>query len=209
MMSHKKKLVSASLLFIGILSFNTLKADATTTDQNVQNLRYCTINNIYKTTRTDCLLRQDHILNRLDADGATRPQNGKKDGTGSGRADRPRSSDCPNYSTKQTQTTPEPAATAYDTQPQDGTGNQYGQQNNYDAAQTTTSANQQATQAQAQQVQQQEVQSQPVQQQQVRQHQQYTNQTPTQNTAPAQQQQNRVHHNNTPQRTGGHQGQHH
>lgn len=211
MMSQKKKLVSASLLFIGILSFNTLKADAATTDQNVQNLRYCTINNIYKTTRTDCLLRQDHILNRLDADGATRPQNGKQDGTGSGRADRPRISDCPNYSTKQIQATPEqtsePAATAHDTQPQDGTGNQYGQQNNYDAAQTTTSANQQATQAQ--QVQQQEVQSQPVQQQQVRQHQQYTNQTPTQNTAPAQQQQNRVHHNNTPQRTGGHQGQHH
>lgn len=199
MMSHKRKLVSASILFIGIMSFNTLKADAAITDQNVQNLRYCTINNIYKTTRTDCLLRQDHILNRLDADGATRPQNGKQDGTGSGRTDRPRISDCPNYSTKQIQATPEqtsePAATAHDTQPQDGTGNQYGQQNNYDAAQTTTSANQQATQAQQ------------VQQQQVRQHQQYTNQTP-QTNSPAQQQ-NRIHHSNTQQQSGGYHGRHH
>ena len=40
MKSHKKKLVSASLLFVGILSFTTLKADAVATNQDVQNLRY-------------------------------------------------------------------------------------------------------------------------------------------------------------------------
>ena len=97
MKSHKKKLVSASLLFVGILSFTTLKADAVATNQDVQNLRYCTINNIYKTPRADCPLRQDHILNRLDEDGTTRPQNSKQDGTGSRRADRPRIADCPNY----------------------------------------------------------------------------------------------------------------
>ena len=78
MKSHKKKLVSASLLFVGILSFTTLKADAVATNQDVQNLRYCTINNIYKTPRAECPLRQDHILNRLDEDGTTRPQNGQQ-----------------------------------------------------------------------------------------------------------------------------------
>ena len=128
MKSHKKKLVSASLLFVGILSFTTLKADAVATNQDVQNLRYCTINNIYKTPRADCPLRQDHILNRLDEDGTTRPQNGKQDGTGSRRANRPRIADCPNYAAKQTQATSDPAteptATANNTQPQDGAGNQ-------------------------------------------------------------------------------------
>lgn len=194
MKSHKKKLVSASLLFVGILSFTTLKADAVATNQDVQNLRYCTINNIYKTPRAECPLRQDHILNCLDEDGTTRPQNGKQDGTGSRRAKRPRIADCPNYAAKQTQATSDPAteptATANNTQPQDGTGNQYGQQNNYDSAQETTSMNQQ-----------------PVQQQQVRQHREYTNQT-SQNNVPAQQQ-NRVHHNNIQPQTGSHHGRHH
>ena len=194
MKSHKKKLVSASLLFVGILCFTTLKTDAVATNQDVQNLRYCTINNIYKTPRAECPLRQDHILNRLDEDGTTRPQNGKQDGTGSRRAKRPRIADCPNYAAKQTQATSDPAteptATANNTQPQDGTGNQCGQQNNYDSAQETTSMNQQ-----------------PVQQQQVRQHREYTNQT-SQNNVPAQQQ-NRVHHNNIQPQTGSHHGRHH
>ncbi len=213
MKSHKKKLVSASLLFVGILSFTTLKADAVATNQDVQNLRYCTINNIYKTPRAKCPLRQDHILNRLDEDGTTRPQNGKQDGTGSRRANRPRIADCPNYAAKQTQATSDPAteptATANNTQPQDGTGNQYGQQNNYDSAQETTSMNQQTTQSQQvqQPAQQQETQQQPVQQQQVRQHREYTNQT-SQNNVPVQQQ-NRVHHNNIQPQTGSHHGRHH
>lgn len=206
MKSHKKKLVSASLLFVGILSFTTLKADAVATNQDVQNLRYCTINNIYKTPRAECPLRQDHILNRLDEDGTTRPQNGKQDGTGSGRANRPRIADCPNYAAKQIQATSDPAteptATANNTQPQDGTGNQYGQQNNYDSAQETTQA-----QNVQQPAQQQETQQQPVQQQQVRQHREYTNQT-SQNNVPVQQQ-NRVHHNNIQPQTGSHHGRHH
>lgn len=133
MINHKKKLVSASLLFVGMLSFTALNAEAATTDQGVQDLRYCTINNIYKTPRADCPLRQDRILDRLDQDD-TRPRNGKQDGTGPGRANGPRVPDCPNYEEKQAQPfqapAAEPAATAYAAQPQDGMGNQYGQQNN-------------------------------------------------------------------------------
>lgn len=214
MRNHKKKLITASLLFVGMLGFNAIKAEAAATVQDVQNLRYCTIDNIYKTSRADCPLRQDRLLDRLDEDRTTRPRNGKQDGTGSGRADHPRIADCPSYAAKQTQATPaptaEPTTTAYSVQPQDGTGNQYAQQNRRDdSAQVTNDANQPATQAQQSQQQvQQPVQQEPIQQQQIRQHQQSTNQT-SQNQAPAQQQQNRVHHNNTPKRTGGHQGQHH
>ena len=197
-----------------MLGFNAIKAEAAATVQDVQNLRYCTIDNIYKTSRADCPLRQDRLLDRLDEDRTTRPRNGKQDGTGSGRADHPRIADCPSYAAKQTQATPaptaEPTTTAYSVQPQDGTGNQYAQQNRRDdSAQVTNDANQPATQAQqGQQQVQQPVLQEPIQQQQIRQHQQSTNQT-SQNQAPAQQQQNRVHHNNTPKRTGGHQGQHH
>lgn len=214
MRNHKKKLITASLLFVGMLGFNAIKAEAAATVQDVQNLRYCTIDNIYKTSRADCPLRQDRLLDRLDEDRTTRPRNGKQDGTGSGRADHPRIADCPSYAAKQTQPTPaptaEPTTTAYSVQPQDGTGNQYAQQNRRDdSAQVTNDANQPATQAQqGQQQVQQPVLQEPIQQQQIRQHQQSTNQT-SQNQAPAQQQQNRVHHNNTPKRTGGHQGQHH
>lgn len=214
MRNHKKKLITASLLFVGMLGFNAIKAEAAATVQDVQNLRYCTIDNIYKTSRADCPLRQDRLLDRLDEDRTTRPRNGKQNGTGSGRADYPRIADCPSYAAKQTQATPaptaEPTTTAYSVQPQDGTGNQYAQQNRRDdSAQVTNDANQPATQAQQSQQQvQQPVQQEPIQQQQIRQHQQSTNQT-SQNQAPAQQQQNRVHHNNTPKRTGGHQGQHH
>lgn len=214
MRNHKKKLITASLLFVGMLGFNAIKAEAAATVQDVQNLRYCTIDNIYKTSRADCPLRQDRLLDRLDEDRTTRPRNGKQDGTGSGRADHPRIADCPSYAAKQTQATPaptaEPTTTAYSVQPQDGTGNQYAQQNRRDdSAQVTNDANQPATQAQqGQQQVQQPVLQEPIQQQQIRQHQQSTNQT-SQNQAPAQQQQNRVHHNNTPKRTGGHQGQHH
>ncbi|MGL9731140.1 hypothetical protein [Enterococcus sp. DIV0756] len=214
MRNHKKKLMIASLLFVGMLGFNAIKAEAAATVQDVQNLRYCTIDNIYKTSRADCPLRQDRLLDRLDEDRTTRPRNGKQDGTGSGRADHPRIADCPSYAAKQTQATPaptaEPTTTAYSVQPQDGTGNQYAQQNRRDdSAQVKNDANQPATQAQQSQQQvQQPVQQEPIQQQQIRQHQQSTNQT-SQNQAPAQQQQNRVHHNNTPKRTGGHQGQHH
>lgn len=213
MRNHKKKLITASLLFVGMLGFNAIKAEAAATAQDDQNLRYCTIDRIYKTSRADCPLRQDRILDRLDEDRTTRPRNGKQDGTGSRRADHPRIADCPNYAAKQAQASPAPTAkpttTAYSVQQQDGTGNQYAQQNRDDSAQVTNDANQPATQAQqGQQQVQQPVLQEPIQQQQIRQHQQSTNQT-SQNQAPAQQQQNRVHHNNTPKRTGGHQGQHH
>lgn len=164
-MNHKKKIVSASLLFVGMLSFITLKAEAAA-GQGVQDMRYCNINNIYKTPRTDCPLRQDRILDGLDQTDSERPlgqrpkdgtgfragnrnnsENGKQDGSGPGRADGPRIPDCPNYEEKQAEATPEntttpavePTALTYGTQPQDGTGNQYGQQNN--AGNTTQQGN--------------------------------------------------------------------
>lgn len=154
-MNYKKKIVSASLLFVGILSFTTLKAEA------VQDMRYCTINNIYKTTMTDCPLRQDRILDALDQTDSERPKdgigfkasnrnnsgNGKQDGSGPSRADGPRIPDCPNYEEKKAEATPgntttpavEPTAMTYGTQPQDGTGNQHGQHNT--AGNTTQQGN--------------------------------------------------------------------
>ncbi|MGG5373035.1 hypothetical protein [Enterococcus sp. AZ196] len=137
MMKHKKGMTSAALLFIGMLSFATLRADAAVSGEGVQNLRYCTINNIYKAPREDCPLRQNHILNGFDQRNGTGAQNGygngKQDGTG--QANGPRIPNCPNYEEKQdnaTTNTPQPnaaEATNYAVQPQDGTGNQYGQQN--------------------------------------------------------------------------------
>lgn len=154
-MNYKKKIVSASLLFVGILSFTTLKAEA------VQDMRYCTINNIYKTTMTDCPLRQDRILDALDQTDSERPKdgtgfkvsnrnnsgNGKQNGSGPSRTNGPRIPYCPNYEEKKAEATPgntttpavEPTAMTYGTQPQDGTGNQYGQHNT--AGNTTQQGN--------------------------------------------------------------------
>lgn len=149
MIKINKKVLTA-FLFVGLIGLTSIEADgATTSRQGIQELRYCTINNIYKAPQVDCPLRQDRILNQLNQDTAAtnqtaaRPQdgsgarlgNGKQDGTGLGRADVPRVPDCPYYEEKQIQTTPDSSTTPasettnYGVQPQDGTGNQYGQQN--------------------------------------------------------------------------------
>ncbi|QZO10728.1 hypothetical protein [Enterococcus raffinosus] len=149
MIKINKKVLTA-FLFVGLIGLTSIEADgAATSRQGIQELRYCTINNIYKAPQVDCLLRQDRILNQLNQDTAAtnqtaaRPQdgsgarlgNGKQDGTGLGRADGPRVPDCPYYEEKQIQTTPDSSTTPalettnYGVQPQDGTGNQYGQQN--------------------------------------------------------------------------------
>lgn len=136
MLKHKKTLLTGALLFTGVLGMSAVDVHATESGQSIQDLRYCSINNIYTTPRKDCPLFQNRIPDSFS---------GKQDGTGYGRAAGPRIPNCPNYEEKQTQQTPaqpestpqtqpaapvEPTTTTYDTQPQDGTGYQYGQQAN-------------------------------------------------------------------------------
>lgn len=226
MVKHKKGLVSTALIFVGMMGFATLNADAAKTGQGLQNLRNCTINNIYKMPREDCPLRQDRILNGLDQKNA-RPQNGtgvrtgnrnntsngKQDGIGPGRIDGSRVPDCPNFEEKQSQnaqnttTAPVAEATNYGTQPQDRTGNQYGQQSSApqqtnNEEQTQNEANYQAQQA----AQQQTGQEAAVQQQW---HQQQQQEAAAQQQAQQQQADPRVHYNYTPERTNGHRGNRH
>ncbi|MDU5333286.1 hypothetical protein [Enterococcus sp.] len=235
MVKHKKGLVSIALIFVGLTGYATLKTDAATTGQGLQNLRYCTINNIYKVSREDCPLRQDRILNGLDQKNA-RPQNGtgerrgnrnytgngKQDGTGPRRVDGSRVPDCPNFEEKQSQnvqntsTAPVTEPTNYGTQPQEGTGNQYGQQSltpqqTNDVEQTQNAANYQAQQAAQEAAVQQQWHHQQQQKAAARQQAAQQQQQAAAQQQQAQQQQvaPRVHHNYTTQQTNGHHGNRH
>lgn len=135
MITHKKILASYALIFIGMMGFATLTADAATTGREIQDLRYCTINNIYKVPQGDCTLCQDRFLIGSDQIDTVKKMTTKsQDDAEQEQSIGPRIIDCPNYEGRQVQITPDTSTasasetTNYGSQPQDGTGEQYGQQ---------------------------------------------------------------------------------